>query len=620
MGCVEGTLGRTACSIADFWRHHTGMAVGLRLCYTILWFVSLAASLASLSGHRRRTVISQRESFLTPHPPLVSFHHLPHNFLADPRNTCFRGHLLIERTSVKPVSPKSPLPQLSSPPPFVCGYPLLCLDLSTMARKSKSVLSQSESNCRPHRASSPTIRLEPHTGLAADVLHPSKTDTLTPPPSPFLRIFDPTILSSDHRNSKLSPPSTRTTLSSVVSRSYIAPRRQHVLPLNEHHTRPNSVVNQRNGLQTSNKSPQSSTTLKGSPTTSSHPVFHNVNDLAAHHGIPTFLPPTPRTVTRRTSPLDEMTPSSENDAFSSLCSEYLTMLDSTSPEVSLDAASNPLHSSDEQAAQAILSILCPGQSDHVLPLTHQESLTDCGCPSGDSSATRSEFLTSPMESPFDDFLSTPGLRSDDFAADFTSPLIADGDDFGARFHDTPLFDDAGLFEPPSSSDKRATASLFPSVNLDSMYTISPATPALDASPLFAPPPPGLSSNLPTGTRKNLTPEALIPLDAPVQSRNYITPSATSRKEPPRKRSRTEALGDDDEEIEGMADLDPVAAKRLQNTLAARRSRKRKLEHLLEIEATLDREKQQKEQWRSRAMTLEALLLSHGIPVPPAVNY
>jgi len=295
-----------------------------------------------------------------------------------------------------------------------------------------------------------------------------------------------------------------------------------------------------------------------------------------------------------------MTPSSENDPFSSLCSEYLTMLDNTSPEMSLNAASNPPNSSDEQAAQAILSILR----------------------SGDTSSKQNEFLTSPMESPFDDFLSTPGLRNDDFGPDFTSPLIADGDDFGAQFHDTPLFDDAGLFEPPSSSDKRAAASLFPSVNLDSMYTISPATPALDASPLFAPPPPRLSSNLPTGTRKNLTPHALIPLDAPVQSRNYLTPSATSRKDPSRKRSRSEALGDDDDEEanEGMVDLDPIASKRLQNTLAARRSRKRKLEHLLEVEANLEREKQQKEQWRSRAMTLEALLLSHGIPVPPAINY
>jgi hypothetical protein len=405
-------------------------------------------------------------------------------------------------------------------------------------------------------------------------------------------------LSSDYRNSKLSPSSTTTALSSVSSRSYLSSRRQHVLPsLNEHHTRPNSVVNQRNGLQTPDKSSQSSTALKGSPVTSSHPVFNNVNDLAAHHGIPTFLPPTPRTVTRRTSSLDEMTPSSDNDAFSSLCSEYLTMLDPTPSEMGLNAASHPLSSSDEQAAQAILSILRPG----------------------DSSAKPSEFLTSPMESPFDDFLSTPGLRNDDFSPDFTSPLIAEGDDFGAHFHDTPLFDDAGLFEPPSS-DKRATASLFPSVNLDSMYTISPATPALDASPLFAPPPPRLSSNLPNGTRKNLTPDALIPLDAPVQSRNYLTPSATSRKDLPHKRSRTEALGDDDEANEDMSGLDPVSAKRLQNTLAARRSRKRKLEHLLEIEANLDHEKQQKEQWRSRAMTLEALLMSHGIPVPPTINY
>jgi hypothetical protein len=285
-----------------------------------------------------------------------------------------------------------------------------------------------------------------------------------------------------------------------------------------------------------------------------------------------------------------MMQSTENDPFSSLCSEYLTMLDNPTSEMGLDAASH------EEAAQAILNIF------HA----------------GDSSAKPSEFLTSPMESPYDDFLATPGLRNDDYASDFTSPLIADGDDFGAPFHNTPLFDDAGFFEPPSS-DKRVASHQFSSLRLDDMYTISPATPALDASPHF---PPRLSSNLPTGTRKNLTPEALIPLDAPVQSRNYLTPSATSRKEPPRKRSRTEALGDEEEEEVngGAGELDSIAAKRLQNTLAARRSRKRKLEHQLELEISLEREKQQKEQWRSRAMTLEALLLSHGIPVPPAVNY
>ena len=487
-----------------------------------------------------------------------------------------------------------------------------------MARKSKSVLSKSESICRTHRVSSPAIKAESHTNSAPVGLYPSTTDTLTPPSSPFPRLLRPAILSSDHRNTKLSPSSSLTAVPPVPSRSNYS-HRQHVSPLNERHTHPNSVVNLRNGLQPSDKPSLSSSSLKGSLVTSSHPVFHNVNDLAAHHGIPTFLPPTPRTVTRRTSSLDEMTPSSENDAFSSLCSEYLTMLGNPSPEVSLNTASNLPTSLDEEAAQAILTILRAGEPDHALFLTHHESLTLCGCSSGDSSTKQDEFLTSPMESPFDDFLSTPGLRNDEFGPDFTSPLIADGDEF-THFNDTPLFDDVGLFEPPSSSDKRASAHSFPGASFDSMYTMSPATPALDASPLFAPPPPRLSSNLPTGTRKNLTPDALIPIDAPVQSRNYLTPSATSRKEPSRKRSRTESLVDDDEVGEDMAGLDTVAAKRLQNTLAARRSRKRKLEHLLELEAGLESEKQQKEQWRSRAMTLEALLLSHGIPVPPAMNF
>ena len=63
-------------------------------------------------------------------------------------------------------------------------------------------------------------------------------------------------------------------------------------------TRTASVADQRNGLQPLEKLPQFSSTLSGSSTTSSHPVFHNVNNLAAEDG-----------------------------AFSSLASEYLTMLD-----------------------------------------------------------------------------------------------------------------------------------------------------------------------------------------------------------------------------------------------------------------------------------------------------
>ena len=335
---------------------------------------------------------------------------------------------------------------------FVCGYPLLCLDLSTMARKSKSVLSQSDSNYRSHRASSPTIKPESHAESVTDEHNPSKTDQPTPPYSPSLRLFHPITLSSDHRNSRLSPPSTATALSSVMSRNFISSHRQNVSPLSKCLARPISVVNQRNGSQISDNSSSSSSAIKGS-LISSHPVFHNVNDLAAHHGIPMFLPPTPHTVTRHSSSLDEMTPSPENDTFS-LCSEYLTILDNTT-EMSLNTTSH------EEAAQAILNIFQAGKPYPVPPLTHQESLTNCGCPLGGSSAKPSEFLTS-----------------------------------------------------------------------------------LDA---------------------------LIPLDAPVQPRNYLTPSATSRKEAPRKRSQTEALGDDDDANKDAGELDSIAAKRSQNTLARPRS-------------------------------------------------
>jgi hypothetical protein len=228
-----------------------------------------------------------------------------------------------------------------------------------------------------------------------------------------------------------------------------------------------------------------------------------------------------------------------------------------------------------------------------------------------------DFLTSPMESPFEDFLSTPGQKNDDFGSEFTSPLIVDND--GSAF-DSPLFHDAGLFEPPS--DKRPSNNSFLHSNFGEMYTISPATPALEPSHLIRPnPAPSLPrpSNVPNGTRKNLTPESLVPLDAPVQRRNYLTPSTTSRKdEPSRKRARSQAFEDEDEPQEGSSkdtELDPVATKRLQNTLAARRSRKRKLEYQRELETALDHERADKEQWRARAVTLEALLTSHGIPVP-----
>lgn len=293
-----------------------------------------------------------------------------------------------------------------------------------------------------------------------------------------------------------------------------------------------------------------------------------------------------------------MSHSPEIEDFSSLCNQYLNMLSQSSTEPTMvgdeqstvSQPSAPL--AEHEAVRAIMDVIMQGDG----------------------------FLTSPMESPFDDFLSTPGQRPDDFGSEFTSPLIVDN---GGDFEASPLFNNVGLFEPPPTKRPVETHSVFPPT-FDGMYTLSPATPALDPSPLMRPNPVSLlnHSNVPNGTRKNVTPEALIPLDAPVQPRKYLTESATSRKdEPPsRKRARSQAFSDEQEGSSNDPEVDAIAAKRLQNTLAARRSRKRKLEYQLELETALDRERTEKEQWRARAVTLEALLTSHGIQVPSGLNF
>ncbi|EIM81518.1 uncharacterized protein STEHIDRAFT_39391, partial [Stereum hirsutum FP-91666 SS1] len=120
------------------------------------------------------------------------------------------------------------------------------------------------------------------------------------------------------------------------------------------------------------------------------------------------------------------------------------------------------------------------------------------------------------------------------------------------------------------------------------------------------------------------PEALVPIDAPIQTRKYVAPSSTSRKEVPatfaRKRARSQAFGDDDEladqDVGASSSLTPneedaIKAKRLQNTLAARRSRKRKLEYQKELEDALETVTRERDEARGRNMVLEALLRDKG---------
>lgn len=336
------------------------------------------------------------------------------------------------------------------------------------------------------------------------------------------------------------------------------------------------------------------------------------------------MPSAPRTTPRRTEPGEpssstlpvESFASTNSPDFVDLCSNYLNMLsqkpdnnDGVLPEDTAFPTATP---SDAEAIQTLMDVF----SGATPELTMSNDLN--------------EFLTSPLiDSPLDDeLLTTPAFGSADINADiFTSPLL---DDFGGdSFGEMPsLFDDFGTATYPPSKPTEMYHLSKP--NLDALYQMSPSTPMLNTpfeSPLDSPinRPPQRKVAV-TGTRKNITPEALVPIDAPTQQRKYLTPSATSRKEVPavfaRKRARATAFGDEQDELNedvhispSMTEQQQIEAKRRQNTIAARRSRKRKLEYQRELEESVEQYKRESEIWKSKAMTYQALLRSHNIEYP-----
>jgi hypothetical protein len=189
-----------------------------------------------------------------------------------------------------------------------------------------------------------------------------------------------------------------------------------------------------------------------------------------------------------------------------------------------------------------------------------------------------------------------------------------------------------VVEPPKS---------VPELDPSSLIVMTPTSPLLDSFD------PSLLANAPqetnmssvaakpqairrkvtaTGIRKGVTPESLLDESAPTQTRNYVTPSATSRKEVPavfaRKRGRSTAFGDEEDQLDDDYVLPPnptekdlIEQKRRQNTVAARRSRKRKLEHMQLLETSLEKERQLKEQWRERALMLSSILSGLNQAVP-----
>jgi len=242
----------------------------------------------------------------------------------------------------------------------------------------------------------------------------------------------------------------------------------------------------------------------------------------------------------------------------------------------------------------------------------------------------SEYLTSPWDdSPLDDMLTTPGRGSDML----TSPFLADNGDIP----EMELFGGVLAYD---MLPKETPAAPTPAIDLDKMYTMaSPATPSLNPASVYSSPQVPTTPSFPmsptstqrksmaTGTRKNLTPAALVPLDAPTQPRKYLMPSATSRKELPavfaKKRARSQAFADEDDELRddqhplppNATEKEQIEWKRRQNTLAARKSRQRKLQHQLELENAVERLTVEKETWKVRALTYQALLRNHGLEVP-----
>lgn len=399
------------------------------------------------------------------------------------------------------------------------------------------------------------------------------------------------------------------------------------------------------------------------------PVFGTTSELAAHYGIPRKLPPTPNVNNPSSKPSvptfnPNAIPSNSSSsldrdelaAFQNRLEQYLNMRSSNpqeSSEVPSSAAAPPMQPIpdvsdvvDNMAPSSVMDMLAGTSRRSVTPDVTQTVVSPSRRKVPTPGLGWDEFLTSPFDdSPAGDFdfLETPvnGAASlgDDF---FTSPMVADFNSYDPSFTDLPVFADnefskmtVGSMPPPPPPSTSLNA------QFDNLFTMSPLTPALDVlvtpssqmEDSFPEPPASSAQSTksnkkgPTGTRKNITPETLVPLEAPTQPRNYLAPSATSRKELPavfaKKRARSTAFGDEEDELEdGEEDAPPtgteadaIAAKRRQNTLAARRSRKRKLEHQRELENAVEAERQEKEMWRGKAMFYERHMQGMGYQVP-----
>ena len=370
-----------------------------------------------------------------------------------------------------------------------------------------------------------------------------------------------------------------------------------------------------------------------------HNRIFSSKDLAVQYGIPEILPPPPRTT------LYQSTQSPITD-FQTLRSNYLSMLSKNpSDNTNMTASVAPLPTA--VSPEELTAPVIPDGGDDASTSLEAMFGTE---PSHYFFTTVAQLSTGSLGLPPDVWDATPALMDDQspWSPDMMYPHLSTPQDSTL---DTPLFDyldeSQMLTGPdymfplfPTWDEPREPVSQpkAPELDVSTLITMTPTSPALDSfdpSELSSHRQPSSSSSAkptaprrkvaPTGVRKGLTPENLLDESAPTQSRNYVTPSVTSRKEVPavfaRKRARSTAFGDEEDQLDDYVlppnptEKDLIEQKRRQNTVAARRSRKRKLEHLQLLETSLEAEKREKEQWRQRALMLASILTGLGQPVP-----
>ncbi|KAJ7728932.1 hypothetical protein DFH07DRAFT_850628 [Mycena maculata] len=377
-------------------------------------------------------------------------------------------------------------------------------------------------------------------------------------------------------------------------------------------------------------------------------VFASTHDLAAHYGIPQNLPPPPRPLPRQQPAQKQSSPLFD---FDSIRNNYLKMLSEKPTDPDTAAADTATVSPGDLAGadpmQAIHDLLASpefqngGDSfDPTSPL-----FDDAASPLFDDAQTFDvdAYLTSPMETPYDDFATSPADDSP-FSDFLTTPVLPSASDSdmltGPLIEDVGYGDNMSLFGGLSAYPTYEISAAPKPPAATQLYTISPSTPPLDSidptTTVFPPkstksaPPPSYETFNPrkrptaTGTRKNLKPESLIPLEAPTQKRTYATPSATSRKAMPaifaqKKRLHSVAFSGDGGDDEELGELSPTASeaeiiehKRRQNTLAARKSRKRKLEHQKMLEDRVEVLEGDVERWKTCAKLAQEMLQANGI--------